>query len=113
MDGSLTAMRADLTKVRQALFNLLSNAAKFTSDGKITLRVSSASLRDVPAVRREHREAAQRRDRLDARGQRALGLVEARRRERGAGRPHRGRKVEYCQTGDPLLRVSGRRVADR
>jgi CheY-like chemotaxis protein len=30
-------MRADLTKVRQALFNLLSNAAKFTSDGQITL----------------------------------------------------------------------------
>jgi signal transduction histidine kinase len=30
-------MRADLTKLRQALFNLLSNAAKFTRNGMITL----------------------------------------------------------------------------
>jgi signal transduction histidine kinase/DNA-binding response OmpR family regulator/ligand-binding sensor domain-containing protein len=32
-------MRADLTKVRQTLFNLLSNACKFTEKGTITLRV--------------------------------------------------------------------------
>jgi len=38
-DG-LGAMRADLTKVRQTLFNLLSNAAKFTDKGTITLRVA-------------------------------------------------------------------------
>jgi CheY-like chemotaxis protein len=30
-------MHADVTKVRQILFNLMSNAAKFTSDGTITL----------------------------------------------------------------------------
>jgi signal transduction histidine kinase len=30
-------MRADLTKVRQLLFNLLSNACKFTENGTITL----------------------------------------------------------------------------
>jgi GAF domain-containing protein/CheY-like chemotaxis protein/anti-sigma regulatory factor (Ser/Thr protein kinase) len=33
-------MRADLTKVRQALFNLLSNACKFTERGTVTLAVS-------------------------------------------------------------------------
>ena len=36
---NLGAMNADLTKVRQSLINLLSNAAKFTTDGTITLRV--------------------------------------------------------------------------
>ena len=35
-------MHADLTKVRQALFNLLSNAAKFTEAGMITLRATRA-----------------------------------------------------------------------
>jgi len=37
-DG-LGTMRADLTKVRQTLFNLLSNACKFTEKGTITLAV--------------------------------------------------------------------------
>lgn len=36
---ALGDIRADLTKLRQALFNLLSNASKFTSDGIITLAV--------------------------------------------------------------------------
>ena len=36
----LGAMRADLTKVRQILFNLLSNSCKFTEQGTITLGVT-------------------------------------------------------------------------
>ena len=35
-------MQADQTKVRQVLFNLISNAAKFTEKGTITLRVTKA-----------------------------------------------------------------------
>jgi signal transduction histidine kinase len=37
---ALGTMRADLTKVRQALFNVLSNACKFTQQGTITLVVT-------------------------------------------------------------------------
>ena len=39
----LGAMSADQTKVRQTLFNLLSNAAKFTDHGAISLRVERES----------------------------------------------------------------------
>lgn len=41
LPSSLTAMYADSTKVRQTLFNLLSNASKFTEQGVITLTVNS------------------------------------------------------------------------
>ncbi|GAB4523925.1 MAG: hypothetical protein Tsb0014_01970 [Pleurocapsa sp.] len=37
---NLNTMYADSTKVRQSLFNLLSNASKFTENGKITLNIS-------------------------------------------------------------------------
>ncbi len=43
--GDIGTMRADLTKVRQTLFNLLSNASKFTENGVIRLLVG----RGVPA----------------------------------------------------------------
>lgn len=39
-DAQLGSMFADLTKVRQILFNLLSNAAKFTESGAITLGIA-------------------------------------------------------------------------
>jgi len=39
--ADLGAMRADLTKLRQTLFNLLSNASKFTENGSIRLTVAA------------------------------------------------------------------------
>jgi Signal transduction histidine kinase len=41
--SDLGSMRADLTKVRQTLFNLLSNASKFTEKGTVTLEVERVS----------------------------------------------------------------------
>jgi signal transduction histidine kinase len=43
-DG-IGALHADQTKLRQTLFNLLSNAAKFTERGRIELRVESGATR--------------------------------------------------------------------
>lgn len=47
---NLGQMHADLTKVRQSLFNLLSNASKFTNNGTITLDVTSYTERDKPMI---------------------------------------------------------------
>lgn len=41
LEPNIGSMRADMTKVRQSLFNLLSNACKFTKDGQITVKVYS------------------------------------------------------------------------
>jgi signal transduction histidine kinase/CheY-like chemotaxis protein len=45
--ANLGAMRADMTKVRQSLFNLLSNASKFTKNGAITLEAA----REISAMK--------------------------------------------------------------
>jgi signal transduction histidine kinase len=43
-ENDLQAMHADLTKTRQILFNLLSNAAKFTTNGSVTVHVARRSV---------------------------------------------------------------------
>ncbi|WP_448604143.1 PAS domain S-box protein [Thermoleptolyngbya sp.] len=50
----LGTMHADLTKVRQSLFNLLSNAAKFTENGTVTLAVEK---REVTSLSAENPDA--------------------------------------------------------
>ena len=46
VEPNLGSIRADSARLRQILFNLLSNAAKFTSDGKITFSVRRQALPD-------------------------------------------------------------------
>ena len=43
LPADLPRMHSDVTKVRQILFNLLSNAAKFTRDGRIVLSVQAVA----------------------------------------------------------------------
>jgi signal transduction histidine kinase len=50
-DASLGTMHGDLMRVRQVLFNVLSNAAKFTERGRITLEVLAQRLAGRDYVR--------------------------------------------------------------
>ncbi len=47
---SLGSMRVDITKLRQSIFNLLSNAAKFTENGRITVAVQRAVGQPVDTI---------------------------------------------------------------
>src|SRR4051794_26816687 len=49
--ADLGTMRADMTKMRQSLFNLLSNAAKFTKEGAICLDVARERMEDREWIR--------------------------------------------------------------
>jgi len=46
MGDSVNKMRADITKVRQILFNLLSNACKFTDHGTVSVNVEQIKVED-------------------------------------------------------------------
>ena len=43
-EDNIGSMHADMTKIRQTLFNLISNACKFTEQGAITLKVNRESV---------------------------------------------------------------------
>ncbi|MCF8478693.1 MAG: response regulator [Pseudolabrys sp.] len=48
--GDIGSLRTDLTKLKQCLINLLSNAAKFTKEGDVTLRLSRVAGSDGGAA---------------------------------------------------------------
>ena len=48
--ADLGVLHADVTKIRQTLFNLLSNAAKFTHEGRVTLSVSRGRREDRDCI---------------------------------------------------------------
>lgn len=54
---NLGYMKTDLTKVRQSLFNLLSNACKFTKKGKITINVEKEYRKSGTLNGEEHKSA--------------------------------------------------------
>ena len=55
-DDNLGGMRTDLTKLRQVLFNLLSNACKFTHEGLVTLSVAPETVAGDAWIRFEVRD---------------------------------------------------------
>ena len=51
MSDDVGMMRADITKVRQILFNLLSNACKFTDHGTVTVDIDQSAMQGQDWVR--------------------------------------------------------------
>jgi CheY-like chemotaxis protein/two-component sensor histidine kinase len=51
LEKNIGSMHADLTKVRQMVFNLVSNAAKFTSDGKVGIEGNTMEKDGEPFIK--------------------------------------------------------------
>jgi PAS domain S-box-containing protein len=51
IEENIGTMHADMTKVRQMVFNLVSNAAKFTSDGTVGIQASTMEKEGKPFIR--------------------------------------------------------------
>jgi signal transduction histidine kinase/putative methionine-R-sulfoxide reductase with GAF domain len=93
-------IRADQMKLRQALLNLLSNAAKFTERGTITLTVARGSDGDLPGSLRSQRPLPSGRGRLHSPSPAVSRSVRT-------GRPGLGETVD---SGSPSLKGGGRGV---
>jgi signal transduction histidine kinase len=50
VEENIGSMHADITKVRQMVFNLVSNAAKFTSDGTVTIQARTMEKEGKPFI---------------------------------------------------------------
>ncbi|KAB2879699.1 hypothetical protein F9K33_08450 [bacterium] len=50
IEGTIPVIEADVTKIRQIIFNLISNAAKFTEEGFITVRLRADKSRVAVSV---------------------------------------------------------------
>ena len=95
------SMQADLTKVRQTLFNLLSNAAKFTDHGTISLTVAREPEDWLTLRRHRHRD----RDDRGAAGR----LFEAFSQAEASTRSQYGGTGPGAGDQPPLLPADGRR----
>ncbi len=56
VDDNVSSMRADVTKVRQILFNLVSNACKFTDSGTVSINVEPVTIEGHEWLRFEVRD---------------------------------------------------------
>jgi len=51
VENTITMVHGDLTKIKQILFNLVSNAAKFTSDGQIKIIVEAIKVENISMIK--------------------------------------------------------------
>jgi len=50
VDGEIGTVETDFTKLKQSLLNLVSNACKFTKNGRVTLSIAMASDEETPSL---------------------------------------------------------------